>query len=70
MGYNETWWCNIYAIGYNTANPLSIIAYRKDWLDKFGMDVPTTLDEYYAFAKAVALEDPDGNSKNDTFAFW
>lgn len=61
---------NIYAIGYNTANPLSIIAYRKDWLDKFGMDVPTTLDEYYAFAKAVALEDPDGNSKkNDTFAF-
>lgn len=59
---------NIYAIGYSTARPLSIIAYRKDWLDKFGMEVPTTLDEYYEFAKKVALEDPDGNGKNDTFA--
>jgi ABC-type glycerol-3-phosphate transport system substrate-binding protein len=60
---------NIYAIGISTANPLSIIGYRKDWLDKFGMDVPTTLDEYYEFAKAVALKDPDGNGKNDTYAF-
>ncbi len=60
---------NIYSIGINTQNPLSMIAYREDWLKKFGMEAPKTIDEYYEFAKKVALEDPDGNGKNDTFAF-
>lgn len=60
---------NIYSIGISTQNPLSMIAYRQDWLDLFGMEVPETIDEYYEFAKAVALEDPDGNGKADTFAF-
>lgn len=60
---------NIYSIGIVNPNPLAIIAYREDWLKKFNTEVPTTLDEYYEFAKKVALEDPDGNGKNDTFAF-
>lgn len=60
---------NIYSIGIKNPNPLSIIAYRKDWLDKFGLEVPTTLDEYYEVAKAVAKQDPDGNGADDTFAF-
>ncbi|PNV61562.1 hypothetical protein C0033_13345 [Clostridium sp. chh4-2] len=60
---------NIYSIGIKNPNPLSIIAYRKDWLDKFGLEVPTTLDEYYEVAKAVAKQDPDGNGVDDTFAF-
>ena len=60
---------NIYSIGINNPNPLSIIAYRQDWLDKLGLEVPTTLDEYYKVATAVAKEDPDGNGVDDTFAF-
>ncbi len=60
---------NIYSIGIKNPNPLSEIAYRKDWLDKLGLEVPTTLDEYYEVARAVALDDPDGNGVNDTFAF-
>ncbi|MEG0565912.1 MAG: extracellular solute-binding protein [Hungatella sp.] len=60
---------NIYSIGIKNPNPLSMIAYRKDWLDKFGFKVPTTLDEYYQVATAVAKEDPDGNGVADTFAF-
>ena len=40
---------------------------RKDWLDKFGMDMPETEDDLYAFAKAVAFDDPDGNGKDDTW---
>lgn len=60
---------NIYSIGIKNPNPLSIIAYRKDWLDKLGLSVPTTLDEYYEVATAVSKEDPDGNGAADTFAF-
>lgn len=60
---------NIYSIGIKNPNPLCIIAYRKDWLDKLGLKVPTTLDEYYQVATAVAKEDPDGDGKDDTYAF-
>lgn len=60
---------NIYSIGVDGQNPLEIMAYRGDWLEKFNLEVPKTLDEYYEFAKKVANEDPDGNGINDTFAF-
>jgi ABC-type glycerol-3-phosphate transport system substrate-binding protein len=43
--------------------------YRKDWLDKLGMKVPATVDEYYNTAVAMAQRDPDGNGKKDTYAF-
>ena len=33
---------------------------RKDWLDKLGMDVPTTVEEFEAFAKACKDNNPDG----------
>ena len=36
---------NILFNRYQNPNPLSIIAYRQDWLDKLGLEVPTTLDE-------------------------
>ncbi|MEK0316077.1 extracellular solute-binding protein [Cohnella sp. 56] len=34
---------------------------RKDWLDKVGMQVPTTLDELTAVLKAFKEKDPGGN---------
>lgn len=34
--------------------------YRKDWLDKLGMDVPTTMEEFYEVAKAMKEADFDG----------
>jgi putative aldouronate transport system substrate-binding protein len=40
---------------------------RKDWLEKVNMQVPTTLDELYAVAKAFTDNDPDGNGKKDTY---
>jgi len=40
---------------------------RKDWLDKLGLPVPTTLDEYVDVLRAFTKEDPDGNGKNDTY---
>jgi putative aldouronate transport system substrate-binding protein len=40
---------------------------RKDWLDKLGLEAPTTPEEILAVAKAFTEEDPDGNGKDDTY---
>ncbi len=40
---------------------------RKDWLDKLGLQAPTTPEELLAVAKAFTEQDPDGNGKNDTY---
>ncbi|GGD58983.1 extracellular solute-binding protein [Paenibacillus nasutitermitis] len=42
---------------------------RQDWLDKVGMQMPTTVDELEAVAKAFIEKDPDGNGKADTIGF-
>lgn len=39
---------------------------RKDWMDKLGVNQPTTFEEYKAMFKAFAEKDPDGNGKADT----
>jgi len=41
--------------------------YRKDWLNKFGLDVPETWEEMIEFAKKITYEDPDDNGKDDTY---
>ncbi|WP_188696115.1 extracellular solute-binding protein [Pullulanibacillus camelliae] len=38
---------------------------RKDWLDKLGLKVPTTIDEWHTVLKAFKTEDPNGNGKAD-----
>jgi putative aldouronate transport system substrate-binding protein len=43
------------------------IVMRKDWLDKLGLSVPTTYDEFYEVMKAFTKNDPDGNGKADTY---
>lgn len=39
---------------------------RKDWLDKLGLDLPTTTEDIVAIAKAFIEQDPDGNGEADT----
>ena len=38
---------------------------RKDWLDKLGLKVPVTTDEWYGVLKAFRTKDPNGNGKTD-----
>lgn len=38
---------------------------NRAWLDKLGMGVPETLDEFEQALKAFAHSDPNGNGKND-----
>ncbi|WP_054023893.1 extracellular solute-binding protein [Bacillus sp. FJAT-28004] len=40
---------------------------RKDWLEKVGLELPTTVDEFYHLVKAFKEKDPDSNGKDDTY---
>ena len=42
---------------------------RKDWLDKLGLEVPTTTEEFLEVARAFTFNDPDGNGVNDTYGY-
>lgn len=50
---------------YNTNN----MFINKTWLDKVGMDVPTTSEEFYEVLKAFKEQDPNGNGKKDEIPF-
>ncbi|WP_425453996.1 extracellular solute-binding protein [Paenibacillus flagellatus] len=43
---------------------------RKDWLDKLGLQLPTTIDEWYAVLKAFKERDPNGNGKPDEIPLY
>lgn len=40
---------------------------RKDWLDKFGLQLPKTYDELMNAMRKFTFDDPDGNGKKDTY---
>lgn len=42
---------------------------NKGWLDKLGLQVPTTTDEFEAVLKAFKTEDPNGNGEADEIPF-
>ncbi len=42
---------------------------RKDWLDKLGLSVPTTIDEWYQVLTAFKTQDPNGNGQADEIPF-
>jgi len=46
-----------------------VIYVRKDWLDKLGLQVPKTIDEYINVLKAFRDQDPNGNGKKDEIPF-
>ena len=52
-------------MNFSRGNALMV---RKDWLDHLGMEIPTTLEEFYEVAKAFTYNDPNQNGKDDTVA--
>ncbi|MDR1904405.1 MAG: extracellular solute-binding protein [Treponema sp.] len=42
---------------------------RKDWLDKLGLGVPVTTEDYYNVMRAFTERDPDGNGRADTYGY-
>lgn len=53
----------VYKEGQNANLRVPIV--RKDWLDKLGLAIPVTLDDYYNCMKAIATQDPNGNGQAD-----
>lgn len=43
---------------------------RKDWLNKLGLEEPTTIPELYEVLKAFKTQDPNGNGKVDEIPFF
>ncbi len=43
------------------------ISFRRDWLDRVGLDTPETIDDFYQMLRAFTYGDPDGNGKDDTY---
>ena len=41
-------------------------AFRTDWLDNLGMELPTDLDSLYEVLRALTYDDPDGDGQQDT----
>ena len=59
---------------YGLASPGAIekkegILIRKDWLDKLGLKVPVTTEDYLNVMRAFTFNDPDGNGKADTWGY-
>jgi putative aldouronate transport system substrate-binding protein len=42
---------------------------RQDWLDKLGLGIPNTIDEWYTALKAFKDRDPNGNGQRDEIPF-
>lgn len=45
----------------------AIVLYRKDWLERLGLQPPVSLDDWYEVIRAMAQDDPDGNGRDDTY---
>lgn len=60
-----TYFDQIYAISISNAKYMTIWV-RQDWLDKLGMEMPDTLDEFVEMLRAFRDSDLDGDGVNDT----
>ncbi|MBN1315036.1 MAG: extracellular solute-binding protein [Anaerolineales bacterium] len=58
-----------YAVAIRADKQFTILQLRKDWLDKLGLSLPTTVEELEEIARAFTYDDPDGNGIDDTYGF-
>jgi ABC-type glycerol-3-phosphate transport system substrate-binding protein len=57
-----------YAVTHNVYDLNNMCShYRTDWLDKLGLGLPETIDEYGEVLRAFSHGDPDGNGQDDTY---
>ncbi|MBN1318152.1 MAG: extracellular solute-binding protein [Anaerolineales bacterium] len=58
-----------YGVAIRADKQFNILQVRKDWLDKLGLSMPTTLEDVEELARAFTFNDPDGNGLDDTYGF-
>ncbi|HEY5560270.1 MAG TPA: extracellular solute-binding protein [Clostridiaceae bacterium] len=57
----------LYSVPNQFLDTSAVPIIRTDWLNKLGLPIPTTIEEYETAIKAFTENDPDGNGKNDTY---
>ena len=50
-------------------NAPAVFAIRRDWLEKLGLDAPSTFEEARQVWQAFTHRDPDGNGQDDTYGY-
>lgn len=61
----------LYTIPYMTQEaPIAGFYIRQDWLDKLGLPVPETAEQYYQTFKAFYKQDPNGNGVADEVPYF
>lgn len=62
---------NIYQIPFMFKDIVSEAYFiRQDWLDKLGLQIPTTVDELHDVLKAFVEQDPNGNGVKDEVGYF
>ncbi|RXZ82641.1 extracellular solute-binding protein [Paenibacillaceae bacterium] len=59
----------VFGIPKTSPAPQFTLWVREDWLEKVGMQPPSTLGQLMEVMKAFTEQDPDGNGKHDTYGF-
>lgn len=65
---NRYWFTDLHVKSYNKTDPaLSVMSMnvRKDWLEKLGLDIPKTVDDFYDMLTAFREKDANGNGAKD-----
>jgi putative aldouronate transport system substrate-binding protein len=64
---------DLYSFPFLRSDPLLLVftgpAIRADWLEKLGLKVPTTVDEWHDVLVAFKDKDPNANNKKDEIPF-
>ena len=64
---------DIYCFPFLRGDPYLLVfsgpTVRKDWLDKLGLQPPTTVDEWHDMLVAFKTKDPNGNGKADEIPY-
>ncbi len=66
---NEDGTTGIYSLPRVQTKPWDCYLYRGDWLEKLGLEIPTSPEEFAKVMIAFAKEDPDGNGLDDTYGW-
>lgn len=64
---NASYFGKTYGIYWERPQSRQGIQFRKDWLNRLGLQEPRSIEDVYEVLKAFTYGDPDGNGKQDTY---
>ncbi|GAA4845361.1 extracellular solute-binding protein [Paenibacillus vulneris] len=64
---NASFFGKTYGIYWERPQSRQGIQFRKDWLNRLGLQEPRSIEDLYEVLQAFTYRDPDGNGKQDTY---